>query len=152
MTGWRLGWMIAPEQYVAPIDKLAQNLFISPSDLAQRAALAAFEPDTVALLETRRDAFRAQRDFLLPELRNLGFDIPVTPEGAFYIYANCERLTDDSYKFCWDLLEKAGVAIAPGLDFGANKAKQHVRFSYPKSIPVLADGVERLKTYLRKKT
>jgi aspartate/methionine/tyrosine aminotransferase len=150
MTGWRLGWMIAPENYVAPIDKLAQNLFISPSDLAQRAALAAFEPETVTLLESRRDAFRAQRDFLLPELRSLGFDIPVTPEGAFYIYANCERLTDDSYRFCWDLLEKAGVAVAPGLDFGDNKAKQHVRFSYPKPIPVLADGVERLRKYLGK--
>jgi aspartate/methionine/tyrosine aminotransferase len=148
MTGWRLGWMIAPEPYIAPVDKLAQNLFISPSDLAQRAALAAFHPDTVALLEKRRDAFREQRDFLLPELRTLGFDIPVTPEGAFYIYANCERLTDDSYKFCWDLLEKAGVAIAPGLDFGDHRAKQHVRFSYPKSIPVLADGVARLRKYL----
>ena len=148
MTGWRLGWMVAPEQYVAPIDKLAQNLFISPSDLAQQAALAAFEPETVALLESRRDAFRAQRDFLLPELRSLGFDIPVTPEGAFYIYANCERLTNDSYQFCWDLLEKAGVAIAPGLDFGHYRAKQHVRFSYPKSIPVLQEGVERLRKYL----
>jgi aspartate/methionine/tyrosine aminotransferase len=148
MTGWRLGWMIAPEPYIAPVDKLAQNLFISPSDLAQRAALAAFHPDTVALLEKRRDAFREQRDFLLPELRTLGFDIPVTPEGAFYIYANCERLTDDSYKFCWDLLEKAGVAIAPGLDFGDHRAKQHVRFSYPKSISVLADGVARLRKYL----
>ena len=149
MTGWRLGWMVAPEQYVAPIDKLAQNLFISPSDLAQQAALAAFEPETVALLESRRDAFRAQRDFLLPELRSLGFDIPVTPEGAFYIYANCERLTNDSYQFCWDLLEKAGVAIAPGLDFGHHRAQQHVRFSYPKSIPVLRDGVERLRKFLK---
>ncbi len=149
MTGWRLGWMVAPEQYVAPIDKLAQNLFISPSDLAQQAALAAFHPDTVALLETRRDAFRAQRDFLLPELRKLGFDIPVTPEGAFYIYANCERLTADSYQFCWDLLEKAGVAVAPGLDFGNHLAKQHVRFSYPKSIPVLQEGVERLRRFLK---
>ena len=150
MTGWRLGWMVAPEQYIAPVDKLAQNLFISPSDLAQQAALAAFHPDTVALLEQRRDAFREQRDFLLPELRRLGFDIPVTPEGAFYIYANCERLTSDSYRFCWDLLEKAGVAVAPGLDFGDHRARQHVRFSYPKSIPVLADGVERLRKYLEK--
>ena len=148
MTGWRLGWMIVPEQYIGPVDKLAQNLFISPSDLAQQAALAAFHPDTVALLEQRREAFRAQRDFLLPELRRLGFDIPVTPEGAFYIYANCERLTSDSYQFCWDLLEKAGVAIAPGLDFGDHRARQHVRFSYPKSIPVLQDGVERLRKFL----
>ena len=85
----------------------------------------------------------------MPELRSLGFDIPVTPEGAFYIYANCERLTSDSYSFCWDLLEKAGVAIAPGRDFGDHRSKQHVRFSYPKSIPVLAEGVERLRKYLK---
>ncbi|HEX7810613.1 MAG TPA: pyridoxal phosphate-dependent aminotransferase [Burkholderiales bacterium] len=148
MTGWRLGWMVVPEQYVEPADKLAQNLFISPSDLAQKAALAAFHPDTLALLEQRRDTFKAQRDFLLPALRGLGFDIPVTPEGAFYIYANCERLTDDSYRFCWDLLENGGVAVAPGIDFGTHKAKQHVRFSYPKSVDVLAEGVERLRKYL----
>jgi aspartate/methionine/tyrosine aminotransferase len=148
MTGWRLGWAVLPEAYVQPLDKLAQNLFISPSDLAQKAALEAFHPDTVALLEQRRDAYRAQRDFLLPALRGLGFDIPVTPEGAFYIYANCERLTDDSYKFCWDLLEKAGVAVAPGIDFGSHKARQHVRFSYPKPIPVLEEGVERMRKYL----
>ncbi len=150
MTGWRLGWLVAPEAYVQPLDKLAQNLFISPSELAQKAALAAFHPETLALLEQRRDAFKAQRDFLLPALRSLGFDIPVTPEGAFYIYANCERLTDDSYKFCWDLLETAGVAVAPGIDFGHNKARQHVRFSYPKAIPVLEEGVARLRKYLGK--
>lgn len=148
MTGWRLGWVVVPEPFMQPLDKLAQNLFISPSDLAQQAALAAFHPDTLALLEQRRDAFKAQRDFLLPALRNLGFDIPVTPEGAFYIYANCERLTDDSYKFCWDLLEKAGVAVAPGIDFGSHKARGHVRFSYPKAIPVLEQGIERLRKYL----
>ena len=116
-----------------------------------QAALAAFHPDTVALLEKRRDAFHEQRDFLLPELRSLGFDIPVTPEGAFYIYANCERLTSDSYSFCWDVLEKAGVAIAPGLDFGNHLSKQHVRFSYPKSIPVLQEGVARIRKYLGSK-
>src|SRR5690606_28508232 len=118
---------VAPEACMPAVDKLAQNLFISPSDLAQQAALEAFHPDTLALLEQRRDAFKAQRDFLLPALRELGFDIPVTPEGAFYIYANCSRLTDDSYKFCWDLLEKAGVAVAPGIDFGTNQAARHVR-------------------------
>jgi aspartate/methionine/tyrosine aminotransferase len=148
MTGWRLGWMVVPEVFMPAVDKLAQNLFISSSEIAQKAALAAFHPDTIALLEQRRDAFRAQRDFLVPELRGLGFDIPVMPEGAFYIYANCERLTSDSYKFCWDVLEKAGVAIAPGIDFGEYRAKQHVRFSYPKPIPVLKEGVERLREYL----
>ena len=103
-----------------------------------------------AVAWTRAQLSPAQRDFLLPELRNLGFDIPVTPEGAFYIYANCERLTSDSYKFCWDVLETAGVAIAPGLDFGEHLASRHVRFSYPKSIPVLQEGVARLRRYLGK--
>ncbi|MGH8761127.1 MAG: aminotransferase class I/II-fold pyridoxal phosphate-dependent enzyme, partial [Burkholderiales bacterium] len=148
MTGWRLGWMVVPEAIMPAVDKLAQNLFISSSELAQKAALAAFHPDTTALLDQRRDAFRAQRDFLVPELRSVGFDIPVMPEGAFYIYANCERLTSDSYQFCWDVLEKAGVAIAPGIDFGDHRAKQHVRFSYPKPVPVLQEGVQRLRKYL----
>jgi aspartate/methionine/tyrosine aminotransferase len=148
MTGWRLGWVVAPEAYVADVEKLAQNLFISASDIAQSAALAAFSPEAIALHEARREAFRAQRDFLLPRLRELGFDIPVVPEGAFYIYANCSRLTRDSYAFCHDVLENAGVAIAPGIDFGAHRAAEHVRFSYPKPIPVLAEGVERLRRYL----
>ncbi len=150
MTGWRLGWMVVPERYFDAVDRLAQNLFISSSEVAQKAALAAFHPDTVALLEQRRDAYRAQRDFLLPALRQLGFEIPVTPEGAFYICANCKRLTDDSYRFCWDLLEKAGVAVTPGIDFGEHRAKQNVRFSYPKSIDVLQMGVERIAGFLRK--
>jgi aspartate/methionine/tyrosine aminotransferase len=150
MTGWRLGWMVVPETFMNAVDRLAQNLYISSSEIAQKAALAAFHPETIALLEQRREAYRAQRDFLLPALRGLGFDIPVTPEGAFYIYANCERLTGDSYKFCWDLLEKAGVAVTPGIDFGDYRAAQHVRFSYPKPIPVLQEGVERMRKYLGK--
>jgi aspartate/methionine/tyrosine aminotransferase len=148
MTGWRLGWLVAPEAYMADVEKLAQNLFISASDIAQAAALAAFSPEAIALHEARREAFRAQRDFLLPRLRELGFEIPVVPEGAFYIYANCSRLTRDSFAFCRQVLEEAGVAIAPGIDFGAHRAAEHVRFSYPKPIPVLAEGVERLARYL----
>jgi aspartate/methionine/tyrosine aminotransferase len=150
MTGWRLGWAVVPERYFDAFDRLAQNLFISSSEIAQKAALAAFHPETIALLEQRREAYRAQRDYLLPALRELGFDIPVTPEGAFYIYANCERLTDDSYRFCWDLLEKVGVAVTPGLDFGTHRAKAHVRFSYPKSVKVLETGVERMRKFLKK--
>lgn len=149
MTGWRLGWMVMPERYAPAVEKLAQNLFISASDIAQQAAIAAFSPEAVAVHEARRDEFRAQRDFLLPRLRDLGFGIPVVPEGAFYIYANCARHTDDSYAFCLDILENAGVAIAPGIDFGAHEAARHVRFSYPKPIPVLAEGVARLERYLR---
>ncbi len=149
MTGWRLGWLVAPEAYVGAVEKLAQNLFISASDIAQQAAIAAFSPEAVRIHEERREAFRAQRDFLLPRLRKLGFDIPVEPQGAFYIYANCEKITSDSYAFCRDVLENAGVAITPGLDFGTHGASRHVRFSYPKPIDVLAEGVDRLERYLR---
>jgi aspartate/methionine/tyrosine aminotransferase len=148
MTGWRLGWMVAPEEYVEDIEKLAQNLYISNSDIAQQAASAAFAPETLRIVEDNRAKFQAQRDYLLPALRMLGFEIPVEPRGAFYIYANCSRLTSDSYGFCHDVLEKAGVAIAPGIDFGEHRAAEHVRFSYPKPIPVLEEGVRRLRAYL----
>ncbi len=148
MTGWRLGWVVAPQAFMPDLEKLAQNLFISPSELAQHAAMAAFSPEAVAVHEQRRDAFRAQRDFLLPRLEALGFGIPVRPDGAFYIYADCSRFTTDSYAWCHELLEKAGVAIAPGIDFGSYRAETHVRFSYPKPIPVLAEGIARLERYL----
>ena len=148
MTGWRLGWVVAPGPFMPEIEKLAQNLFISPSELAQHAAMAAFSPAAVAVHEQRRDAFQAQRDFLLPRLEALGFGIPVRPDGAFYIYADCSCFTDDSYAWCHELLEQAGVAIAPGIDFGTHLAATHVRFSYPKPIPVLAEGIARLQQYL----
>lgn len=149
MTGWRLGWMVIPETYADHIEKLAQNLYISNSDVAQQAAMAAFTPETLRIVEGNRTEFQEHRDYLLPALRELGFDIPVEPQGAFYIYANCSKLTDDSYTFCWDVLEKAGVAIAPGIDFGEHRAAEHVRFSYPKPVPVLEEGVRRLRDYLK---
>jgi aspartate/methionine/tyrosine aminotransferase len=148
MTGFRLGWMVVPEPFVFDVDKLTGNLFISPPDLAQRAALAAFHPETIQVLEQRRELYRAQRDFLVPALRDLGFEVPVMPEGAFYVYANCKRFTNDTHAFCWDVLEKAGVAITPGLDFGDNDPRHHVRFSYPKPIAVLEEGVRRLREFL----
>jgi aspartate/methionine/tyrosine aminotransferase len=149
MTGWRLGWMVVPQDYVSSVEKLAQNLYISNSDIAQQAALAAFTPESLRILEGNRAEFQQHRDYLLPALRELGFDIPVEPQGAFYIYANCSRLTGDSYRFCWDILEKTGVAVAPGIDFGEHQAAQHVRFSYPKPVPVLQEGVRRLREYLK---
>ena len=150
MTGWRLGWMVAPDEYITDVERLAQNLYISNSDVAMQAALAAFRPECIEEFERNRCAFQAQRDYLLPELRKLGFGIPVTPEGAFYIYANSSQLVDDSYTFCLDLLEKAGVAVAPGIDFGSTRASEYVRFSYPKPIPVLEEGIRRLREYLDK--
>jgi len=148
MTGWRLGWLVAPEQYLNDIEKLAQNLFLAASTPAQLAALAAFAPETIAILEERRGKFRARRDILVPQLIELGFEIPVVPQGAFYIYANCRRLTSDSFDFAARLLEEAGVAITPGVDFGAHAASAHVRFAYTTSAANLHEGVRRLRDYL----
>ena len=150
MTGWRLGWMVVPQAYIPLADKLAQNLFLAAPTLAQHAALACFEPETLAILEARRLEFQKRRDFLLPALRELGFDIPLTPEGAFYIYANCESVTDDSFSFSQELLEEAGVAVTPGLDFGHHRAAQHLRFAYTTSVERLAEGVERIRKFLEK--
>ncbi len=148
MTGWRLGWIVAPEAYVDGLDRVAQNIFLSASTPAQYAALAAFKPETMAELERRRQLFEQRRDYLLPALQQMGFDIPVTPQGAFYLYANCKQFNDDSYQFCLDLLQQAGVAVAPGKDFGLNGAEQHVRFAYTTSLERLEEGVARLQKFV----
>jgi aspartate/methionine/tyrosine aminotransferase len=144
MTGWRLGWLIAPREVIPDIEKLAQNLFLAAPTLAQYAALRAFDDEVIAILDARRDEFRLRRDYLLPALRNIGFEIPVCPAGAFYLYADCSRFTDDSYGFAERLLEEAGVAVTPGIDFGSNLPKQHVRFAYTTSMENLQEGVRRL--------
>jgi aspartate/methionine/tyrosine aminotransferase len=148
MTGWRLGWLVAPEDSVSAAEKLAQNLFLAASTPAQYAALAAFTPAAQRVFEWRRREFQARRDFLLPALRGLGFAIPAYPEGAFYLYADCSRFTDDSYSFALCLLDEAGVAITPGLDFGHHQPNRHVRFAYTSAIPQLAEGVGRLQRAL----
>jgi aspartate/methionine/tyrosine aminotransferase len=150
MTGWRLGWLVAPAGYVRELDKLAQNLYLAPPTPAQHAAIAAFEPETLAILDERAREFKARRDYPVPELRQLGFEIPVTPQGAFYIYAGCGKLTQDSYAFARDLLEQAGVAITPGVDFGANAPERHVRFAYTRSIDELKEGVDRIARFLNR--
>ncbi len=148
MTGWRLGWLVIPERFVRDIEKLAQNLFIAPSTPAQHAALAAFRPETIRILEERRAEFRRRRDYLLPELEKLGFRIPSKPEGAFYIYADCSALCADSHQFALKLLEAAGVAVTPGLDFGTQAPKSHLRFAYTTRIERLAEAVHRIRNYL----
>jgi aspartate/methionine/tyrosine aminotransferase len=145
MTGWRLGWLVAPPEAVPHLEKLAQNLFISMSTMAQYAALACFEPETRLILNTRRDEFAQRRDFLLPELRDLGFDIPHCPDGALYLYAGISRFKMPSAQFCMELLENHGLAITPGADFGRYKADEHVRFAYTTSMDRLAEGVARLR-------
>lgn len=150
MTGWRVGWVVAPDELVADMDKLAQNIFLATPTPAQYAALAAFKPETIAILESRKDEFKKRRDYLLAALKELGFTIEVEPQGAFYIYANCEKFTNDSYQFAYELLENIGVAITPGKDFGMNNENHYVRFAYTTSLEQLKVAVERLKVYLRK--
>jgi aspartate/methionine/tyrosine aminotransferase len=148
MTGWRLGWLVAPEQHVRDLEKLAQNLYISPPTLSQHAALACFEPETLVLLEARRAEFRARRDFLVPALRKLGFRIPVTPTGGFFVYADCSPFGMDSERFCIEALAATGVAFTPGIDFGRHRSDAHVRFAYTIAQDKLRDGVRRLSEWL----
>ncbi|MGE6386193.1 pyridoxal phosphate-dependent aminotransferase [Pseudomonas sp. NPDC078416] len=149
MTGWRLGWLVAPEAAVSDLEKLAQNLYISAPSMAQSAALACFEPQTLEILEQRRAEFARRRDFLLPALRELGFNIAVEPEGAFYLYADISAFGGDAFAFCHHFLETEHVAFTPGLDFGRYRAGHHVRFAYTQSLPRLQKAVERIGRGLR---
>ncbi len=148
MTGWRIGWLVAPEDFVSPVDRLAQNIFLAASTPAQHAALKAFGKGTQDILEQHRQVLQQRRDYLLPALRDIGFTVTVHPAGAFYIYADCARFSQDSQAFCQELLEQAGVAITPGCDFGQYRAASHVRFSYTTSMGNLEEGVRRLREYL----
>ena len=145
MTGWRLGWLVAPEWAVPHLEKLAQNLFISMSTMSQYGALAAFTPEFRAILNARRDEFARRRDFLYPALCELGFSIPHCPAGAFYLYAGIDRFSNNSQQFCLELLEEHGIAITPGADFGRHRAEQHVRFAYTTGMAQLEKAVERLR-------
>lgn len=145
MTGWRLGWLVAPEDAVPELEKMAQNFFISAPTLSQYAALACFEPEAQAIFEQRRDEFAARRDYLLPALRELGFKIEVEPQGTFYLYADISAFGGDAFEFCRYFLENQHVAITPGVDFGRHKSSQHVRFAYTRPIPRLQEAVARIK-------
>ncbi len=142
MTGWRLGWIVAPEAAIDALERLSQNLFIAASTPAQVAALAAFAPQTQAELEARRAQFGARRRLLLDGLRALGFDVEVEPEGAFYIYAGIARFGIDSASFCARLLAEQGVAATPGTDFGVHRADGFVRFAYTTSTAQIERGLE----------
>ena len=144
MTGWRLGWLVAPSGIVRDIEKLAQHFFISPSTPAQHAALAAFRPETLEILEARRREFAARRDTLLPALRELGFTVATEPQGAFYIYADVSKLAEDSEAFARRLIEEAGVAATPGLDFGHHLPRKHLRIAYTTRRERLLEAAERI--------
>ena len=148
MTGWRLGWLVAPQRHVREIEKLAQNLYIAPSTIAQHAALAAFSPEATAILESRRHEFSLRRDVLLPGLRELGFKIAAEPHGAFYVYADSSGLADDSFEFAGEVLTAAGVAATPGLDFGSNAPQHHMRFAYTIDRNRIEEGLARLAGFL----
>jgi len=142
MTGWRIGWVIMPENLLDAARRVMQNIFIAAPTLSQYAAIAALGAEReVAVM---RQAYDERRRYLLEALPSLGFDIVVEPQGAFYIYADVHRLTGDSRRFCWDLLENAGVAITPGEDFGIYRCSQHVRFSYATGLAELREGVRRI--------
>ncbi len=148
MTGWRLGWLVVPPDLVPAFEKLSQNLFICASAVAQHAALACFEPDTLALYEARRAEFARRRAFIVPALRELGFGVPVTPDGAFYVYADCDTVNHaargDSGALARAMLHQADVVLVPGLDFGVHEPRKYLRLSYATALPRLEQAVERL--------
>lgn len=150
MTGWRLGWLVVPPAMLPAVEKLAQNFFICASSLAQHAALACFTPEALAIAEERRCEFRRRRDYLVPELLALGFDIPVLPDGAFYVYADCSRLSDDADRLAREILDQTGVVLTPGLDFGNVGAQRFLRISYATSMNRLQEAVARLKRFFGK--
>ncbi len=150
MTGWRLGWMVVPPAMVPAVEKLAQNFFICPSTIAQQAALACFTEPAVAIFEERKAEFRRRRDFIVPALRELGFTVPVSPDGAFYVYADCSALLkkgEDADALTRDILQLAGVVLVPGLDFGPHTAHDYIRVSYATSMANLEEAVRRLREY-----
>jgi len=151
MTGWRLGWLVLPPALVPVVERLAQNLFICPSTVAQYAALACFEPDSLAEYERRRAEFKARRDFFIPALQGLGLPVPVVPDGAFYAWADCRGLCQrlgvaDSWELAFDILRRARVAVAPGRDFGHAETAHFIRFSTASALPQLQEAVARLRT------
>jgi aspartate/methionine/tyrosine aminotransferase len=151
MTGWRLGWAVLPSRRVREFEKLAQHMSICAPTIAQHAALACFAPATLKLLEQRRAEFQRRRDFLLPALARAGLEVPARPAGAFYLYARCPAGRHgapwDGKRFALDLLEREGVAVTPGIDFGANGTKRYVRFAYTQGMAELREAARRLARF-----
>lgn len=149
MTGWRLGWMIVPEDIVPAVEKLAGSLSICPSTLAQHAAITCFTDEAMAIFEKRRLAFKERRDYLLPELERLKLHVPVAPDGAFYIYVDISHYADNSETFARDLLNETGVVVIPGLDFGPEHASRMIRISYATGLDRLKEAIARMEPFLK---
>ena len=148
MTGWRLGWLIAPDEYLEAIDRLAQNIFLAASTISQYAAMQALGAEALSVYDQQKNELKMRRDFLVTGLTRLGFVINIKPAGAFYIYADVSKFTDDSFTFCSELLEKTHVAITPGVDFGEHQAARYVRFAYTQPIEKLQQALDRLAKFL----
>ena len=153
MTGWRLGWLVVPETLVPVMERLAQNLFICPSTLAQHAALACFEQASLAEYERRRTEFKARRDYFIPALQALGLQVPVMPDGAFYAWADCREACQklqvkDSWALAFEVLQRAHVAVTPGRDFGTADTANFIRFSTANSMAQLQTAIARLQALL----
>jgi aspartate/methionine/tyrosine aminotransferase len=148
MTGWRLGWLVVPPALLPVVEKLAQNLFICPSTIAQYAAVACFAPESIAEYEARRAEFKRRRDYLVPALQSLGLKVPVVPDGAFYVYVDVSAFSDDSWAFAFELLHATGVCVVPGRDFGHAAPSRYIRVSYATSMERLHEAIERLRAYL----
>jgi aspartate/methionine/tyrosine aminotransferase len=144
MTGWRLGWLVVPDGAAREIEKLAQNLFICPSTPAQHAALAAFGPQTIDILEARRRELERRRDLLLDALPGIGFGVRARPAGAFYVYCDVGAITDDSFAFARRIIDETAVAITPGRDFGVAAPERHIRIAYTQTLPRLEEAVTRI--------
>ena len=149
MTGWRLGYLIAPKEFIRPMQRIQQNLFISANSFVQLAAISALHEADEEVRRMRK-TYDQRRKFMIRRLRELGFGIMVEPTGAFYILANAKRFSDDSYRLAFDILEEAKVGVAPGIDFGTN-AEGFLRFSYARSMENIGEGMDRLETYLKRK-
>jgi aspartate/methionine/tyrosine aminotransferase len=146
MTGWRLGYVIAPKEFIRPMQKIQQNLFISASSFAQWGALVGLK-EAKRDVQRMRETYDQRRRFLIPRLRGIGFNITVEPTGAFYILANAKRFSQDSYHLAFDILNKAKLGVTPGIDFGTN-AEGYLRFSYANSMENIVEGMNRLESYL----
>ena len=145
MTGWRLGWAVLPPALVAPVEKLAQNLYICASSVAQQAALACFEPASIAAYEQRRGEFQRRRDRVVPGLERLGLAVPVPPDGAFYAWADCSAHATSSWDFCFDLMHRAHVTLTPGRDFGPLAAERYLRLSFANSMAQIDEALSRIE-------
>ena len=153
MTGWRLGWLVVPESLAPVIERIAQNLFICPSTVSQYAAMACFEEASIAEYERRRAEFKARRDYFIPALQSLGFDIPVRPDGAFYAWADCSAICarlgiKDSWDLAFEIMHKAHLAVTPGRDFGTAETAKFIRFSTASAMPQLEEAIARLRAML----